>query len=91
MPEHVLEIVVYYRRGDASADTIYRELDDLDVPYERVEMSAAPADVGQLLTRAGGGSAMSPTVSINGELLVQPSAANVMSAIMHARSAGFYL
>jgi hypothetical protein len=89
--EQNLHIVVYYHGGDDSVDAIYRELDDLDVPYERIEISSQPHDVTEHLSKAGGGSPRSPTVSINGELLVQPSSANVMSAIMHARSAGFYL
>jgi len=89
--EQSLDIVVYYRDGDNSAEAVYRELDDLDVPYERIEISSAPPDVTEKLSNAGGGSPQSPTISINGELLVQPSSANVMSAIMHARSAGFYL
>lgn len=91
MTEQGLHIVVYYRDGDSSANAIYRELGDLDVPYDRIEIDAAPPDVVEQLSTAGGGSPQSPTVSINGELLVQPSSANVMSAIMHARSAGFYL
>ncbi len=54
MTEQNLHIVVYYRDGDGSVDAIYRELDDLDVPYERIEISSQPHDDNRTALRGRG-------------------------------------
>lgn len=85
-----LEITVYYDREDAALVALVRELDDLAVPYDECRFEDATEEVRARLTEASDGSFLSPSVVINGDILARPTSANVMSAIMHARSAGFY-
>jgi hypothetical protein len=70
--------------------SLVRELDDLDVPYDECHIDETPESVRNRIEAAGAGGQVLPAVSINGEILIRPTAASVMSAIMHARSAGFY-
>ncbi len=90
MTEEPLTIKVFYQEEDFAVQSILRELDDLDMPYERLLLSEASEEDLARLSQAAGRSPESPTVEINGEVLVAPTPANVMSAIMHARSGGFY-
>ncbi|HZT95438.1 MAG TPA: hypothetical protein VFB34_01250 [Chloroflexota bacterium] len=90
MTDEALSITVYYENDDFSVQSIIRELDDLEVAYEARRWDATSEDERARLGQAGGGSPVLPAVEINGELLTAPTAATVMSAIMHARSSGFY-
>lgn len=91
MTHQDVDIVLYYQNEDQALLSIVGELDELGVDYEECRIGDAPPAVQACLASLGGGSPASPTVSINGEMMPRPTAANVMSAIMHARSAGFYL
>lgn len=90
MTDDALDITVYYEDEGPALLSLVRELDDLDISYEECRISQLSTEARDRLKVAGDGEPASPTVSINGELLIRPTAANVMSAIMHARSAGFY-
>jgi glutaredoxin len=85
-----LEIIVYFAAEDSALVALVSELDALDVEYDEHRLDDVSAETMDALQAAGGGSMRSPSVSINGEILAAPTAANVMSAIMRARSAGFY-
>lgn len=85
-----LEVVVYYDAEDEALLSLIRELHELDVPYEECRISETDGAIQAKLSDAGNGVHISPAVSINGQILVRPTVANVMSAIMHSRSGGFY-
>lgn len=91
MTETDLAITVYYR-DEQSPDLLglIQELDELGVGYDECCEGQIPADVAEMLRSKAGGELSFPAVLVNDDLLVQPTAARVMSAIMHARSGGFY-
>ncbi|GEM_PF-4540526 len=90
MTTDTLDITIYFRDEDDRLIRLIRELDELDVAYDECRIADAPSEVVEQLARAGGGEPASPSVSINGEILPAPTTANIMSAIMHAKSGGFY-
>ena len=86
-----LAITVYYDDPE-SPDllALVRELDDLGVGYDECRFDEMTSEVRDLLTSRAGGALSSPLVVINDDVLVRPASAAVMSAILHARTGGFY-
>ena len=90
MTDSSLAITVYYDDESPALLSLIRELDELGVAYDESAANEIPADVRSNLRTKAGGNLLFPAVLINNNLLVRPTAANVMSAIMHERSGGFY-
>ncbi|HXE58261.1 MAG TPA: glutaredoxin family protein [Gemmatimonadales bacterium] len=65
-------VVVYGTRWCAATQIIRRHLERLGVPYRYVDLEADPTATARLRWLTGG-SASHPTVSIGGELLVEPT------------------
>jgi mycoredoxin len=65
-------VVLYGRRWCAMSQMARRHLDRLGVPYEYVDLDLHP-DVESRLAWLTGGRVHSPTVSVGGEVLVQPT------------------
>lgn len=85
-----LDVTIYYDSEDAALSMLVDELDELGVAYDECRLADIPLDIlGELRAKAGS-RLVFPVVWINGEVLVRPTSANVMSSIMHARSGGFY-
>jgi mycoredoxin len=71
-PAAVAEVVVYGSRWCGVTMMVRRHLDRAGVPYRFVDWDAHPEVRGQLEWLAGGRLA-SPTVTVGGQVLVQPS------------------
>ncbi|HEX2220845.1 MAG TPA: glutaredoxin family protein [Gemmatimonadales bacterium] len=65
-------VVVYGTRWCAQSQMVRRYLDRLGVPYDYVDLEANPAAAAQLRWLTGG-TVSHPTVSVGGELLVEPT------------------
>ncbi len=73
-------VVVYGTRWCAASQMVRRHLDRLGVPYRWVDLELEPGaarDVAWLT----GGYVSHPTVSVGGQLLVEPSLAELDSAL----------
>ena len=68
----VQAVVVYGTRWCAASQTVRRYLDRMGVPYRFVDLEQDPLAAAQVRWVAGG-TVSHPTVSVAGEILVQPS------------------
>jgi mycoredoxin len=73
-------IVVYGTRWCGATQLVRRHLERLGVPYRYIDLEQDPDAVNQLRWWTGG-SASHPTVYVNGEVLVEPSIAEVTGAL----------
>jgi mycoredoxin len=76
-------VVVYGTRWCAATQTVRRYLDRLGVPYAYVDLDANPQAAAQVRWVAGG-TVSHPTVSVAGEVLVQPSLSELQCALARA-------
>jgi mycoredoxin len=74
---------VYGTRWCAATQTVRRYLDRLGVPYAYVDLDANPQAAAQVRWVAGG-TVSHPTVSVAGEVLVQPSLSELQWALARA-------
>jgi mycoredoxin len=65
-------VVVYGTRWCAASQTVRRYLDRMGIPYRFVDLEQDPLAAAQVRWVAGG-TVSHPTVSVAGEILVQPS------------------
>src|SRR5947209_7513652 len=65
-------VVVYGTRWCAATQMVRRNLDRLGIPYRFVDLEQDPVAAAQVRWVAGG-TVSHPTVSVAGEILVQPS------------------
>ncbi len=65
-------VVVYGTSWCAQSQLVRRYLDRLGIPYTYVDLEANPGAAARLAWLTGG-SASHPTVSVGGELLVEPT------------------
>jgi mycoredoxin len=65
-------VVVYGTRWCAASQTVRRYLDRMGMPYRFVDLEQDPLAAAQVRWVAGG-TVSHPTVSVAGEILVQPS------------------
>jgi mycoredoxin len=72
----VTPVVVYGRRWCAISQMVRRYLDRSGIPYEYVDLDLHP-EAEARLTWMTGGRVHSPIVSVGGQLLVQPSIAEL--------------
>jgi mycoredoxin len=72
----VSPVVVYGRRWCALSQMVRRYLDRAGIPYDYVDLDTNPNAQAQL-TWMTGGRVHSPIVSVGGQLLVQPSIAEL--------------
>ena len=68
----VAPVVVYGTRWCAASQMVRRYLDRVGVPYRYVDLEADPRAAAQLRWLTGG-YVSHPTVSVGGEVLVEPS------------------
>lgn len=68
----VAPVVVYGTRWCAASQLVRRYLDRLGIPYRYVDLEATPEAAAQLRWLTGG-YASHPTVSVAGEILIEPS------------------
>lgn len=76
----VTPVLVYGRRWCAISQMVRRYLDRTGIPYRYVDLDLYP-DAEARLAWLTGGRVHSPIVSIGGELLVQPSIAELQWAL----------
>ncbi|CAN5441428.1 hypothetical protein BH23ACT9_BH23ACT9_33290 [soil metagenome] len=78
-----VDITMYWRPGCGFCMSLQRQLDDLSVPYDRVNIWEDPegADV---VRAANGGNEVVPTVVVGAQTLSNPSPAQVLAAV-HAQ------
>ena len=77
-------ITVYGRPGCAISQMIRRWLDRRRIPYRYVDVDSNP-EVRQRLAWQTGGRVRSPTVDIDGEVLVQPTIQELEWALRRSR------
>jgi mycoredoxin len=65
-------VLVYGTRWCAASQTVRRYLDRMGIPYRFVDLEQDPLAAAQVRWVAGG-TVSHPTVSVAGEILVQPS------------------
>jgi mycoredoxin len=78
-PQHI-PVVVYGTRWCAATQLVRRHLERLWIPYEYVDLEQDPAAVAQLRWWTGGFS-NHPTVYVGGEVLVEPTVAELNWAL----------
>jgi mycoredoxin len=78
-PPHI-PVVVYGTRWCAATQLVRRHLERLGVPYKYVDLEQDPAAVAQLRWWTGGFS-NHPTVYVGGEVLVEPTVAELNWAL----------
>jgi len=76
-------VVVYGTRWCAATQRIRRLLDRLGVAYEYVDLEASPAATARLRWLTGG-TASHPTIVVGGELLIEPTTAELEWALARA-------
>jgi mycoredoxin len=78
-------ITVYGRAGCAISQMIRRWLDRRGIPYQYVDVDSNP-EVRQRLEWLTGGRVRSPTVVIDGDVLVQPTIQELEWALRRSRT-----
>jgi mycoredoxin len=76
-------VVVYGTRWCAASQTVRRYLDRMGIPYRFVDLEQDALAAAQVRWVAGG-TVSHPTVSVAGEILVQPSLDELESALDRA-------
>jgi mycoredoxin len=76
-------VIVYGTRWCAATQMVRRYLERLGIPYTYVDIDENPRAATQVRWVAGG-TASHPTVSVAGEVLVQPSLAELQWALQRA-------
>ena len=79
----IAPIVVYGTSWCAATQAVRRHLDRREVPYHHFDIEKNPAAAARLRWMTGG-SLMHPTVSVAGEVLVEPSLYEVDGALSRA-------
>lgn len=76
-------VTIYGTRWCAASQMVRRHLDRLAVPYRWVDLDQDP-DAARQVAWLTGGYASHPTVSVGGELLVEPSLGELDGALARA-------
>jgi mycoredoxin len=76
-------VVVYGTRWCAATQIVRRYLDRMGIPYRFVDLDQDPLAAAQVRWVAGG-TVSHPTVSVAGEILVQPSLDELQWALVQA-------
>jgi mycoredoxin len=76
-------VVVYGTRWCAATQMVRRYLDRMGIPYAYVDLDENPRAAAQVRWVAGG-TVSHPTVSVAGEILVQPSLSELQAALTRA-------
>jgi mycoredoxin len=79
-------ITIYGRPGCAISQMLRRRLDRRGIPYRNVDIDRNQ-DVRARLAWLTGGRVRSPTVTVDGEVLVQPTADELEWALRRSRAA----
>jgi mycoredoxin len=79
----VAPVTVYGTRWCAASQLVRRYLDRLGIPYRYVDLEEEPAAAAQLRWLTGG-YASHPTVSVAGEILIEPSLGELDWALSRA-------
>ena len=90
MTEADVAVSVFFEEDTPALASLVQELDELGVGYDEMPVEAIPADIRTMLETKAAGQLSFPAVLVNDDLVLSPTPASVMSAIMHARTGGFY-
>jgi len=89
LTETDVAITVYYDDDEnAALIRLRRELDELGVGYEECRSGDISADIHDFLSARSGGTVLFPSVVVNDDVLIQPSPAGVINALMRGQSSG---
>ena len=75
-----VDLTLYWRPGCGFCMGLMHELDDLGVPYERVDIWESPEGAA-FVREHNGGNELVPTVRVGARVLSNPRAAQVLAAV----------